>query len=183
MVDIQTASIIIAAVAVVVAAVSIIMQNRKAEKARQTQLMMQFMGPLRDFEFLRHYFEILFQWKWTDIDDYRKKYVENYEEYSKVVHVVSFFNTLGLMLKTKIIDLETALKWHPEACLWFWEKVGPVIQEDQKRWIASGQWRMPYKPLEWFEYLYNEMKKAEQPPTSKTAHTPEKAPVLDSETT
>ncbi len=76
MVDIQTFSIVIAAAAVVVAAVSIIMQNRKAEKTRRTQLMMQLFGPFRDFEFLRHYFEILYHWEWTDLDDYVKKYVQ-----------------------------------------------------------------------------------------------------------
>ncbi len=89
-------------------------------------------------------------------------------EYSKAVHVASFFNSLGLFVKMKLIDLDTVMKWHPEACLWFWEKVGPVIQEAQKRMIASGKWRMEYRPLEWFEYLYNEMKKREQKTTDTT---------------
>jgi len=161
-VNVETISIVTAAAAIVIAAVSIIIQNRKAEKTRQTELMVQLLDPFRDFEMIRHYFEILRNWKWTDYDDYVRKYAQKDTEYSKLIHVVTYFNTLGLLVKMKLIDLETVMKWNPEACLWFWEKVGPLFQEGQKRLIASGSWQMKYKPLEWFEYLYDEMKKREQ---------------------
>jgi len=152
MIDIQTVSIVIA-----------------AEKTRQTELMMQLFGPFRDFELLRHYFEIVYNWDWTDYDDYVKKYAQKDTEYSKFVHVSSFFNTLGLLVRMKLIDLETIVKWHPEATLWFWEKMEPIIKEAEKRMIASGKWRMKHRPFEWLEYLYNEMKKTEQQLASKTA--------------
>ena len=158
----QTVSIAIAAAAVVVAAVSIIIQNRKAEKTRRTQLMMQLFGPLRDFEFLRQWVEIVLTWEWKDFDDWMKKYFQNPIEYPKFIYVSSFFNSLGLLLKMGLVDFETISRWHPEAALWFWEKVGPMIQEGQNRLIASGKWPMKYRPLEWLEYLYNEMKKYEQ---------------------
>jgi len=161
-VDVQTASIVIAAAAVGVAAVSIIMQNRKAEKARRTQLMMQLFGPLRNFEFIRQWVEIVLTWEWKDFDEWMKKYFQNPNEYPKFIYVTSFFNSLGLLLKMKLIDFETISSWHPEAALWLWEKVGPMIQEGQRRLITSGKWSMKYKPEEWFEYLVNEMKKREQ---------------------
>jgi len=167
MVDVQTVSIVIAAVAVVVAAVNIIIQNRKAEKTRQTELMMQLFSPFRDYEFIRHYFEILNR-EWKDFDDYMKKYgMQNYEEYSKELHVMSFFSSLGLFVRMGLIDLETVVRWHPEATLWLWEKMQPIAQEAYKRMTASGTWRMENKPYEWFEYLYDEMKKREQQPASR----------------
>jgi hypothetical protein len=93
MVDVQTASIVIAAAAVVVAAVNIIMQNRKAEKARRTQLMMQLFGPLRNFEFIRQWVEIVLTWEWKDFDEWMKKYFQNPNEYPKFIYVTSFFNS------------------------------------------------------------------------------------------
>ena len=162
MIDIIEVSAIVAAAGVVVTAASIIVQNRKAEKTRQTVLMMQLFGPLRDFEFIRQWVEMMLTWEWKDYDDFRKKYFENPNEYAKFIYVTSFYNTVGLLLKTKMIDYETISRWHPEATLWLWEKIGPMIQEGEKRMIASGRWHMKYKPEEWFEYLYNEMKKREQ---------------------
>jgi len=159
-VDIIEVSAIVAAAGVVVAAVSIVVQNRKAEKTRKTELIMQLFDPFRDYEFLRHYFELLNR-EWKDYGDYMKKY-GNYEEYSKEVHVTSFFSSLGLFVRMGLIDLDTVVKWHPEAILWLWEKFEPIIQEAYKRMTADGTWRMKYKPYEWFEYLYNEMKKREQ---------------------
>jgi len=62
-VDITEISAVVAAVAVVVAAVSIVVQNRKAEKTRKTELMMELFGPLRDFEFVRQWVDILQTWE------------------------------------------------------------------------------------------------------------------------
>ena len=168
MVDITEISAVVAAVAVVVAAVSIIVQNRKAEKTRKTVLMMQLFSPLRDFEFVRQWVNILQTWKWKDYDDFTEKYFRNPDEYAKFIYVTSFYNTVGLLLKMKIIDFETVSRWHPEATLWLWEKIGPMIQEGEKRMIASGRWHMKYKPEEWFEYLYNEMKKRQQQASKTT---------------
>jgi hypothetical protein len=167
MIDIIEVSAIVAAAGVVVTAASIIVQNRKAEKTRRTELMMQLFGPLRDFEFIRQWVDVMDTWEWKDYDDFKKKYFENPNEYAKFIYVTSFYNTVGLLLKTKMIDYETISRWHPEATLWLWEKIGPMIQEGEKRMIASGRWHMKYKPEEWFEYLYNEMKKREQQQASE----------------
>jgi hypothetical protein len=167
--DIIEVSAIVAAAGVVVAALSIIVQNRKAEKTRKTELIMQLFGPLRDFEFIRQWVDILQTWEWKDYDDFREKYFGNPDEYAKFIYVTSFYNTVGLLLKTKIIDLETVSRWHPEATIWLWEKIGPVIKEGERRMIESGRWHMEYKPEEWFEYLYNEMKKREQQPASNSS--------------
>jgi len=159
---------IIAATALVVAAINVIMQNRKAEKTRQTHLMMQLFSPLRDFQFIRQWVDMLNTWEWKDYDDFAEKYFRNPDEYAKFIHVTSFYNTVGLLLKMKIIDLETVSRWHPEATIWLWEKIGPMIKEGEKRMIESGRWHMEHRPEEWFEYLYNEMKRREQQ-ASKTA--------------
>jgi hypothetical protein len=53
------------------------------------------------------------------------------------------------------VDIDTLVDTYGESGAMAWEKVKPLVEGFRK------QSKMP-KAFEWFEYLYNEMKKREQ---------------------
>jgi len=160
MVDVQAVSVVIAAASVVAAAAGSIMQSRKAERMRKTELFMQLFSPFSDPVLVSNWNEIVHHWKWTDYDDYWKKYGQKETEAPKFVATASFFNGLGLLVKMGLLDVDTVRKWSPEACLWFWEKMEPIVREGRERLKAKG--RAEHKIWGNVEYLYNELQKREQ---------------------
>lgn len=105
------------------------------------------------------------EWEWTDFDDYSKKYGHNNAEATKFISTAGFFNGLGLLVKMGLFDIKVVQDWSPEACIWFWEKIEPIVLEMRRRLKAQG--RAEWKIWENIEYLYNKMKEGEQQPASK----------------
>lgn len=158
--DVQTISIVIAAASVVIAALATIIQNRKTEKSRKTELLAMLFSPFNDPVLVSHWNEIVNHWKWKDYDDYWEKYGQKNIEASKLISTASFFNSLGLLVKMGLLDIDIVRRWSPEACLWFWEKTKPIFFEARKRLKAAG--RAEYRIWKNVEYLYDEMQKREQ---------------------
>jgi len=103
---------------------------------------------------------LVHHWEWTDYDDFLEKYILKNTEATKYISMASFFSCLGLLVEMGLLDINVVYKWSPEACMWFWEKVEPVVKEQRRRLKAQG--RAVPKVWECVEYLYNELKKREQ---------------------
>jgi len=72
--------------------------------------------------------------------------------------VANFFEGAGVLLHRKLADIGTIADLLPVEMTW--EKMKPIVEGMRK------QFNEP-RFYEWFEYLYNEMKKREQQ-TAKT---------------
>jgi len=152
MVDIlllQTISIAIASAGVFAAAIYYIFQIRHQTRIRQTDLVMRLYSQFSSLEFAKVLEEVLNREE-KNYDDYRKKY-----GLAEVTAVGMFFEGIGILLKRRLIDRELVDDMFTSDIKWTWEKLKDLT-------LAGRKVRYQPEIFEWFEYLYNEMKKREQ---------------------
>jgi hypothetical protein len=154
MVDIQTVSIAIASAGVFLAAIYYILQIRHQTKLRQTDMVMRLYSTFGSRDFLEANRRVMNEAA-KDYNAFLKKY-----GWTDIVQVGTFYEGIGVLLKRKLIDLELVDDLFSEPIRSSWETMKLLIESDRKR---LNQPRI----YEWFEYLYNEMKKREQKLESK----------------
>ena len=154
MVDIQTISIAVASAGVFAAAIYYIFQIRHQTKMRQTDVLMRLYSDWGR-EDLQKACGTVVGLEFKDHDDYVKKYGTSGPVVADWFRVAWFFNGIGVLLQSKLADTELVDKLFGYMVISLWEKLKPVIE---------GMKRQSDEPrsLEWFEYLYNEMKKRQQ---------------------
>jgi hypothetical protein len=158
MVDIlilQTISIAIASAGVFAAAIYYIFQIRHQTRIRQTDLVMRLYSQFSSLEFAKVLEEVLNREE-KNYDDYREKY-----GLAEVTAVGMFFEGIGILLKRRLIDRELVDDMFTSDIKWTWEKLKDLT-------LASRKVRNQPEIFEWFEYLYNEMKKREELASKKT---------------
>jgi len=168
--DIPSISGIVAAVGVIVGVVlayselrSLVKQREIDVETRQAELFMQIYDHYYTEDFLGDENEILFRWKWKDFDDFWQKYgpEKNAEAFNKWDSLQTYFKGVGVLVKMNLIDLDLVKDLMGTSIVLHWEKSGSIIREFRRRY-----WPHAY---EWYEYLYNEIKKREQQPASNRA--------------
>ncbi len=149
MVDIQTVSIVIASASVVVGVIYYVLQLRHQARMRKTDLVMRLYSAFGSPEFLEAW-ETIRKREFTDFGTYEKKY-----GLSAYMQVSTLFEGIGILLDRRLIDNDLADDLFSVPVRLAWERMKALIQEDRKQTNEPRTW-------EWFEYLYNEMKKREQ---------------------
>jgi hypothetical protein len=156
MVDIQTVSIAVASASVVAGVIYYSLQIRhqnlqiqQQTKMRQTDLVMRLYSQFNSLEFQKTWNELLKR-EAKDWNDYDKKY-----GFVEATAVGMFFEGIGILLRRNLIDIELVDDMFTTPIKWTWEKMKDITLEYRKV-------RNQPEILEWFEYLYNEMKKREQ---------------------
>ena len=147
MLDIPSISAVVAAAGVMVGVVFTAMELRNLVKTKQTDLIVRLHSDsFSNKEFLESVHKLTTS-EIKDYNDYMKKYeVEAW-------HVCNFYETIGILLHRKLVDIGLVADLMSVKGLW--EKLKPMIEADREQ---SGK----PKIYEWFEYLYNEMQKREQ---------------------
>ena len=154
MVDISTLSIVIASVGVTVAAIYYVLQLRHQNRIRQTDTLMRLYSTWGGEDLQKAAWTVL-ELKFKDYDDYVKKYgTSGTPTNVAIFRVAWFFNGIGILLQSKLADIKLVDKLFGYMVIWLWEIMKPIVEGERK------QFNQP-KSLEWFEYLYNEMKKRE----------------------
>jgi len=161
MADIQTVSIAVASASVTIAAIYYVWQIRHQTKMRQTDIVMRLYSTYSSKEFI----EAATRYVAADIknyDDFIEKYgsipSENPVQIAFLM-VTTFFEGVGELLHKKLIDIEIVEDLF--AVELYWTKAEPLMKDLRRQFTP--------KLYEWFEYLYNEVKKREQQRVSKTA--------------
>jgi hypothetical protein len=149
MVDITEVSAIVAAAGVLVGVVLTVLEIRNLVRQRQTDLIMKLYSDFDNIEFQKVWREILNR-EARGVHDYEEKY-----GLAEFTAVGMFFEGIGILLKRKLIDIELVDDMFTSPIKWTWEKIKDITLEARKD-------RNQPEILEWFEYLYNEMKKREQ---------------------
>jgi len=155
MVDIlllQTVSIVIASAGVFVAAIYYILQIRHQTKTRQTDLVMRLYSTFGSREHMEAYREIMAM-EAKDFDKLPEKYAPI--QSTTVSTVCAFYEGIGVLLHRRLIDIKLVDDLFSTPIIQIWEKTEHWVKENRKRWKRPQIW-------EYFEYLYNEMKKREQ---------------------
>jgi hypothetical protein len=165
-VDVQTVSIVIASASVVAGVLYYVLQLRHQARARQdmvkarhADLLMRLYSTYGSKEFQEELWTV-HNLEFEDYNGYLKKYgsTASVTPANRAIWTVSwFFNGMGLLLHNRIADVDQIDDLFGYAVVWMWEKVKPIIIEGYR-----PQPKMQ-KSMQWFEFLYNEMKKREQP--------------------
>ena len=159
MVDVQTVSIVIAAVSVVIGVVNSILTNRSAErrrqmelKTRQVQFFLDLYNKFVEKDILTMYMEVL-MWNWKDFDDFYEKYgpEKNLDEFMKWVIVTTHLENMGLIAYEKMVDIHFVANLIGGQIQDFWEKTEPILIEWGKRYNTP-------KIMPMTEYLYEQEK-------------------------
>ena len=159
MVDITEVSAVVAAAGVLVGVVYYILDMRHQNKVRQTDLIMRLYSTYGSKEYQEAYPHFFAFVKFKDYEDFKNRYplatfvgTPAYVSYNMNCF---FFEGVGILLHRKLIDIELVDDLFSIAIKSNWEKVKPIVEGRRKEFNIPAYW-------EYFEYLYNEMKKREQ---------------------
>ena len=139
----------VAAAGVLIAVIYYILDIRNQAKLRKTDLVMRLYSAFGSSEFVEAW-EIMRKREFTDYETYEKKY-----GLSAYMQVSTLFEEVGILLGRRLIDNDLVDDLFTVPVRLAWERMKVLIQEDRKQTNEPRTW-------EWFEYLYNEMKKREQ---------------------
>jgi hypothetical protein len=146
----------VAAIGVIVGVVLTVLELRHLRKQRQTDLVMRLRQRFQTKEFLESWEQVMSR-EAGDFDEYAKKY-----GFPEMMQVAGFFDEIGILLHRKLIDIDLVYELFNESIDMIWKKIEPLMKDGRKR-LNQPTWG------EWFEYLYNEMKKREQKLQQSTA--------------
>ena len=158
--EIQAAYYMVAATGVLVAAIYYVMTLRATQRNMKTTIEMQklqFFTSIYQQIFnedgYKRYGELM-NMEWKDYDDFEKKYGSDYnlENYAKRNTTWNSFNTLGILLRDGIVDIDTLYKMSTEGLSLMWIKFESVIMEQRRRYNGENFY------ANW-EYLANELRK------------------------
>jgi hypothetical protein len=165
MVGIQEVSIAVASASVVLAAIYYIFQVRYQTRVRQTDLIMRLYSTIVTREFVENDVSI-FNQEVNDLEGFMRKYgsfpkfMES-PEYVPYMMDSEFFEGVGILLHRKLVDIELVDDLFSTPIITILEKTLPMTK-------ALREYFKRPQLAEWFEYLYNEMKKREQKLQSKS---------------
>jgi hypothetical protein len=148
-VDITEISAMVAAAGVLIAVIYYMLDIRNQAKLRKTDLVMRLYSAFGSSEFVEAW-EIMRKREFTDYETYEKKY-----GLSAYIQVSTLFEEVGILLGRRLIDNDLVDDLFTVPVRLAWERMKTLIQEDRKQTNEPRTW-------EWFEYLFNEMKKREQ---------------------
>jgi len=153
--DIASISTVVAAGGVIVGVILAILELRNITKTRQMELIMSIYSRLSTREFLDTWEKM----RTTDFEDY-DEYVKKHGLTD--LNIVGWvFEGLGFLLHRRFLDIDTVRELISESTKMTWEKVKPMA-EDVRKQLSQRKFG-EYTPLyQWWEYLYNELKKREQ---------------------
>jgi len=144
------------AVGILVGIAVALLQLRDLGKTRKADLLMELYATFRSKEFNRDYMEVL-QHSWRDFDDWMERYgpEKNPEAFSIWLSVPLYFEGVGVLLYRKMIDIALVDDLLSSEILVLWQKIEPVVKEYRIRMNRP-------QLFEYFEYLYEQMKRREQ---------------------
>ena len=150
--DITSVSAIVAAAGVLVGVVLTVIELRNLVKQRKSDLLMRLhlaFSTKENSEAVLKYLST----EYKDYDDFVMKYGLPFAEgpvQTVFVVVGNFFEGIGVLLKNKFVDIDLVTELF--AVELFWQKWKPLVEGTRKQF---GNPQL----LEWFEYLYNEVKR------------------------
>jgi hypothetical protein len=151
--DIPSISAIVAAVGVLVGVVIALIELRNLVKQRQTDLVTRLSRDIAADERALDAFVDIMESEFDDYDDFVKRYgkfISKNQVPMSFMIIGNSFEQIGVLLRNKLIDASLVDQLFPISIMW--EKMKPLVEGMRKEYHDPTF-------FEWFEYLYNEMKK------------------------
>lgn len=146
--DIASITAIVAAGGVTVGIVLAYLEVRSLVQTRRTDLVINLYRDFGSKEFQEAWQKVISS-EYKDYNEYVAKY-----GLDEAYQVVMLFEGIGTLLHMKLIDIDLVGHLISGPIKRTWEEMKPIIIGQRKQ--------VNPKFCEWFEYLYNEMKKREQ---------------------
>lgn len=124
---------------------------RNSNKSRNLSLFMQYYNRSGNVQFLENLVEINDTWSFTDVEDFWKKYGAP-ASIAKFLSVASYYDSMGMLLKTKNITVEYIPELMLVAICDFWKKIETIYKDMPAVTIRS-------ESFDNIKYLYDEIKK------------------------
>jgi hypothetical protein len=166
--DIQTISVVIAAVSVVIGVINSILSSRRAEKndqlmleTRQAQLFTQIYDWWRSRDGAKAYGS--YRYKYVEAvqkmgyQDFGKDLLDqvrtgDFEAYADQFSLMTFLEGIGVLVKKGLVDIELVEDLLSQRVIWIWEQgLGPNVEIIRKEANDPTQY-------DHIEYLYHELK-------------------------
>jgi hypothetical protein len=150
--DIQTISVFIAAVGILIAGVNSVVSGRHAAEERERQAFMELYATYRDKTFRLGLWDLIYNREITSVDEYMSRYGgKAIEKGASDNSVLAFYEGIGFFVKHGWLDIRYVEDLMAETIIVVWEHWQPLVEE----------WRAKSMPRVWenFEYLYHEVKK------------------------
>ena len=151
--DLQTISVVIAAVSIVIATSYNALTLRNNNRTRQAQLYVQIFDKLRTEEFIGTWIEVMYHQDFKDFEEWMNKYgpIKNPGTATKLFSVGILYQTIGMLAREKLIDPSLVFQENPWVALETWEKIESVVKgfreiSDPNFWDS-------------FEFVANQIKK------------------------
>jgi hypothetical protein len=154
----QSVSYMAGALGVCVAAIFYILNLRISQRnmrqtleTRKLQFVTSITNQLLSEEGQRRYGELL-NMDWKDYDDFERKYGSDYnlDNYAKRMNVWKTYNTLGMLVREKLVEPEVLYMINDVNPCFMWSKFKDVISEQRKRYGGEDT-------LSDFEFLNDEI--------------------------
>ena len=154
MIDVQTVSIIIAAASIVAGVVYYALDLRHRTQLRQTDLVMKLYSTFGTKEFQQSAMSIDSSniKSYNDLGRNFTKIEDQLAAFSDFQSTCTFFEGVGVLLHRKLIEIDLVDDLLSSAIVIYWERFEPIIKDEREFFKQPQIW-------EWFEYLYNQMKK------------------------
>ena len=138
MVDIVEASAIVTAAGVLIGVAYYILDLRHTTKAKEMELSRMVISDVQSEQGAQRY-AITMNLEWKDYDDFMEKYSSrsNPEIFSKWSSQFMTLDTIGFLIKHKVVKAETAYEMGGVAVIRPWEKYKDIIQHLRDE--SSGQ--------------------------------------------
>ena len=123
-------------------------------ETRQLQMFMTISGVRGSPAFQKLLYRVTFIDEWKDLEDYFDRYgpENDIDAYSEHAYIWQIYDTIGFLLKKKVIDLSFLDDVLKASVLVAWRKFEPVINANRQRANQHNLWNQ-------FEYLADEIKK------------------------
>lgn len=164
--DIQTITVVITWISVVIGVINSILSNRKADQQRQTEietrqaeLFMQIFQRINSTEWRKSFLNVVRIYEYTTVDEWNRKYRGQLDSRITMSQVGSYFAGVGVLLEQRLLDPKMIDDLMSESIIAYWEKIKPLMPEWRKINPKEG---------DSIEYLYNVMKQRAQQTTVTT---------------
>ena len=153
MIQIEYLPIVLTGIGIIVSILYYTSVLNNAEKARQLQTMRALQESKYDIEGLQNYFDLIML-QWEDFDDYIMKHSLWYNPSlaAKMESQTQYFESLGILLKNKIVDKESVYDMSGGRIISYWFKFETIIKGLRTHSPGPG----PEYCIH-FEYLFTEM--------------------------
>jgi len=147
MVELDTLSIVLSGIGLIVAIVYYALQTRSQTKTRQAQIIMQVYQRMTDPD-SNERFQELFSREWDTVEEYFEKYPSRVN----FMTISAFYEGVGILLKKGLVDRALVYEFFPTNVNVLWEKYKPITM-----WLRETMNHPSY--LRSVEYLAEELDK------------------------